>query len=182
METLEQNQSLSSFYHKCCCCLMSDPSVKFLTLWWTLSKFGTMVQVSTTCCNKKCLKRENTWKSQPHMTGTLIPAGNFLLSFAILVAGGSPSKLLRIFRHGNGMYIFNHLFWSSTGNYQWEIQNAVILCIGLVKKLHNMVTRCSVIKHLSCSYFWFFILSLFLDQVISCNLLALEEPTKSNDV
>ena len=56
-----------------------------------------------------------------------------------------------------------------------------LIAIGLVK-LHNMVTCICVTKHLPCSYFWFFILSLSLDQVISCNLLALEEPTKSNDV
>ena len=91
METLEQNQSLSSF-NVCPHCKVPDTLVD-------VKQFGTMVQVSTTCCNKKCLKRENTWKSQPHMTGTLIPAGNFFLSFAILVGGGSPNKLLCIFRH-----------------------------------------------------------------------------------
>jgi hypothetical protein len=33
------------------------------------------------------------------MTGTKIPAGNFLLSFAILVAGKSATKVLRVFNH-----------------------------------------------------------------------------------
>jgi ABC-type microcin C transport system permease subunit YejB len=40
-----------------------------------------------------------TWKSQPTMTGTKIPAGKFLLCFAILMAGGSASKVFQIFTH-----------------------------------------------------------------------------------
>ena len=107
-----------SFYHNCCCCLMSAPSVKFPTLWWMLSNWY-HVQVSTTCCNKKCLKWENTWKSQPHTTGTLIPAGNFLLSFAILVAGGFTSKLLRIFRY-MGMACMS---LTTCFDHQWVIIN-----------------------------------------------------------
>lgn len=33
------------------------------------------------------------------MPGTKIPAGNFLLCFAILLAGGSASKVIQIFNH-----------------------------------------------------------------------------------
>jgi hypothetical protein len=33
------------------------------------------------------------------MPGTLTSEGNLLLSFAILVAGGSASKVIRIFQH-----------------------------------------------------------------------------------
>lgn len=60
---------------------------------------GTMITVVTICNNPKCPKKENTWRSQPFMPGSKIPAGNFLLSFAILVAGGSASKTLKIFEH-----------------------------------------------------------------------------------
>ncbi|CAB3991429.1 Hypothetical predicted protein [Paramuricea clavata] len=56
-----------------------------------------MAKVVTMCPNQGC--GSNVWDSQPSMVGTKIPAGNFLLSFAILVAGGSPSKTLRIFEH-----------------------------------------------------------------------------------
>ncbi|CAB4038852.1 Hypothetical predicted protein, partial [Paramuricea clavata] len=45
---------------------------------------GTMAKVVTTCPNQGC--GSNVWDSQPNMVGTKIPAGNFLLSFAILVA------------------------------------------------------------------------------------------------
>ncbi|CAB4011359.1 uncharacterized protein LOC110233295 isoform X1, partial [Paramuricea clavata] len=59
---------------------------------------GTMAEVTSTCANPKC-GRTTKWFSQPYMTGTKIPAGNFLLSFAILVAGTSATKVLRVFNH-----------------------------------------------------------------------------------
>ena len=62
-----------------------------------VKQFGTMAYVTTTCHNERCKKPQNIWKSQPTMPGTMIPAGNFLLSFAILVAGGSASKVIKIF-------------------------------------------------------------------------------------
>lgn len=64
-----------------------------------VKEFGTMVQVETTCSNERCPQKNNIWKSQPVMPGTLISAGNLLLSFAILVAGGTASKVIRIFEH-----------------------------------------------------------------------------------
>ena len=60
---------------------------------------GTMVVVTTTCQNPKCPQKEKVWFSQPYMPGTKIPAGNFLLCFAILMAGGSASKVIQIFGH-----------------------------------------------------------------------------------
>ena len=62
-------------------------------------KIGTMAEVRILCANPKCQKRENVWRSQPQMEGTRIPAGNLLLSFAILLAGGTATKVLRIFDH-----------------------------------------------------------------------------------
>jgi len=59
---------------------------------------GTMVEVTTTCSNPKC-RRDYTWKSQPNFPGTRIAAGNLLLCFAILLAGGSASKVFQLFRH-----------------------------------------------------------------------------------
>jgi len=60
---------------------------------------GTMVTVTTTCHNPKCPKKKLIWYSHPYMTDTKIPTGNFILSFAILVAGGSASKVFKIFDH-----------------------------------------------------------------------------------
>ena len=55
-----------------------------------------MAEVTSTCGN---VGNTSKWFSQPNMTGTKIPAGNFLLSFGILVAGTSATKVLRLFHH-----------------------------------------------------------------------------------
>ena len=60
---------------------------------------GTQVVVTTTCSNPKCPKPKDTWQSQPFLPGTKLPAGNFLLCLAILLAGGSASKVFRVFSH-----------------------------------------------------------------------------------
>ena len=60
---------------------------------------GTMVKVTTNCFNPHCTKPENTWKSQPQMTGTKMAAANFLLCFSTLVSGASPSKILLVFKN-----------------------------------------------------------------------------------
>ena len=60
---------------------------------------GTMAVVTTRCQNPKCPEKEKVRYSQPYMPGTKIPAGNFLLSFAILLAGSSVSKVIQIFNH-----------------------------------------------------------------------------------
>ncbi|XP_031563713.1 uncharacterized protein LOC116299222 [Actinia tenebrosa] len=59
---------------------------------------GTMVEVRTTCSNTKC-RKDYTWKSQPNFPGTRIAAGNLLLCFGILLAGGFASKVVQVFRH-----------------------------------------------------------------------------------
>lgn len=60
---------------------------------------GTQAVVTTTCSNPKCPKPKDTWQSQPFLPGTKLPAGNFLLCLAILLAGGSASKVFRVFSH-----------------------------------------------------------------------------------
>lgn len=60
---------------------------------------GTMASVKIFCINPKCHKREQIWNSQPTIPGTRMPAGNFLLCFAILIAGGSATKVFQIFSH-----------------------------------------------------------------------------------
>ena len=72
------------------------------------SEVGTEAVVKTTC--SEC-KKESTWHSQPTMPGCGIPAGDFLLCMAILVAGGSASKVLQVFSHmGLGCVSLNTFF------------------------------------------------------------------------
>lgn len=54
---------------------------------------GTLLQVQTICANGHCL----VWRSQPLVHGK--PAGNLLISAAILFAGGSPTATIKMFRH-----------------------------------------------------------------------------------
>ena len=56
---------------------------------------GTMAIVEQT---RKSCKGSYTWRSQPLVLGKY-PAGNILLSFAILMSGSSISKVLLLFRH-----------------------------------------------------------------------------------
>ncbi len=83
---------LLQLFRVCATCTSPDVLVE-------VKEFGTMVQVETTCNNNKCLQRNNIWKSQPLMPGTLTSAGNLLLSFASLLAGGPASKVIRVFGH-----------------------------------------------------------------------------------
>lgn len=57
---------------------------------------GTMVTVEQKC--KVCQEKPFRSRSQPFLLGRY-PAGNILLSFAILMAGASVSKVLLVFQH-----------------------------------------------------------------------------------
>ena len=61
----------------------------------TMRQCGTLVKVLQTC--SQC-HQEYSWKSQPTVLGKF-PAGNILLSFGVLVAGASMSKVLPVFHH-----------------------------------------------------------------------------------
>ena len=58
-----------------------------------------MAIVETLCANPICCNKENVWRSQQFIPKTAIPAGNLLLSFGILTAGATASKVLRIFQN-----------------------------------------------------------------------------------
>ena len=62
----------------------------------SMKKNGTMVTVTQSC--RKCSRKPFVWSSQPLVLGRY-PAGNILLSFAILMAGASVSKVLLVLRH-----------------------------------------------------------------------------------
>lgn len=122
-------QLVGLFTMFCFKCREARPSV-------TMKSFGTMVTATQHCM--KC-KQSYEWQSQPTVHGK-IPAGNLLLSFAILMAGASISKTLLIFRHmGLSVYAartyFRHQrdFLFPVILHYWEIYRE-----NLVKKLKTL--------------------------------------------
>ena len=62
-----------------------------------LNQVGTNISIKSKCslCNQ-----EVDWHSQPYIPGrSQIRAGNFLLSLSIPLSGGSPGKVVNLFRH-----------------------------------------------------------------------------------
>ena len=66
------------------------------------SQTGTLLTIETKC---SACKGIFTWKSQPFLLGKF-PAGNLLLSFAVLCAGASIKKVLTVFQH-MGVLVYN---------------------------------------------------------------------------
>ena len=79
---------LTLFTKFCFNCKSDLPSV-------SMKVYGTMVMVEQQC--KTCGKGFK-WHSQPLVLGKY-PLGNLLLSFSVLMSGGSISKVLLIFKH-----------------------------------------------------------------------------------
>ena len=76
-----------------------------------VDQVGTEAVVTSTCSNPKCPNPKTTWHNQPTMPGTKLPAGNFLLCMAILLAGASASKVFTVFSHmGLGCISLNTFF------------------------------------------------------------------------
>lgn len=123
--------SLFSFF--CFNCKEDKPLI-------SMKKCGTMVIVKQEC--SKCLYGF-VWRSQPLVMGGY-GAGNIMLSLAVLMAGGSISKLALVFRHMNlCMYsvrtYFRHqrrlLFPAVAHHWQTYRQN----CIEKVKRATGAV-------------------------------------------
>ena len=88
----------------CHTCKADNPALK-------ARQVGTKAVITTTCSNRKCPKQVQTWHSQPDMPNSCIAAGNFLLCMAILLAGGSVTKVSHIFTHmGLGCVSLNTFF------------------------------------------------------------------------
>lgn len=79
---------VSLFTLFCFNCKASSPSC-------TVKVNGTMATVRQSC---KICSGSYVWRSQPLVFGKY-PAGNILLSFAILMSGSSLSKVLLLFKH-----------------------------------------------------------------------------------
>jgi len=75
-------------FQYCHLCFFNKPKV-------AVTQTGTMLTIVSEC--SKC-GETFTWKSQPDLLGKF-PAGNLLLSFAVLCAGASIRKVLLVFRH-----------------------------------------------------------------------------------
>ena len=94
--TSEQSQNILSSSLNCCffssfchICKADNPTVE-------ASENGTQAIIRTHCNNPRCNK-EDLWYSQPQMPGLKIPAGNFFLALSILLAGGSATKVFKLF-------------------------------------------------------------------------------------
>lgn len=91
-------------FNFCHCCKADNPLVE-------AKGVGTEAVVTTTCNNPKCPQKTTIWHSQPRMPGRKTPAGNFLLCMAVLLGGGSYTKLRQIFLHmGLGCISHNTYF------------------------------------------------------------------------
>ena len=77
-------------FQYCHYCFAPNPKV-------AVSQHGTLLKIASTC--ESCKEKFN-WSSQPMLLNKF-PAGNLLLSFAILTAGSSAKKILLVFRHMN---------------------------------------------------------------------------------
>ena len=121
----------SLFHFKC---KESKPKV-------TMMKRGTMVIVKQHC--QGCGGDPYTWKFQPMMFGRY-PAGNVLLSFSVLMAGASISKILLVFRHMGLSSLSQRTFFYHQKNFlfpavlhYWECYQADL--IANIKNLKNVV-------------------------------------------
>lgn len=107
------NPSSSFFYSRllaifslfCFKCKEGKPEVN-------MKRNGTMVTVYQDC--RRCGAKSFEWKSQPLILGKY-PAGNILLSFAILMAGASVTKVFLVCRHlGLSVYCARTFFLHQT--------------------------------------------------------------------
>ncbi|XP_068760564.1 uncharacterized protein [Montipora capricornis] len=108
----------------------------------TMKQRGTMVIVNQHC--SICGDNSYSWKSQPMLFNGRYPAGNVLLSFSILMAGASITKILLVFKHMglsayNARTFFFHqknFMFPAVLNY-WERYQAAL--IGKIKNMKDAV-------------------------------------------
>ena len=106
---------LSLFTMVCFKCKKSEPTA-------TMKQRGPMVVVSQHCTT--CGDNAFSWRSQPLIFGKY-PAGNMLLSFGVLMAGASISKVLLVMRH-MGLCGYSARTFPVILNY-WEQYRACLL-------------------------------------------------------
>lgn len=108
----------------------------------TMTQRGTMVIVKQHCLC--CGGEPYTWKSQPMMFNGRYPAGNVLLSFSVLMAGASISKILLVFKHMGLAAISARTFFFHQKNFLfpavlhfWERYQAAL--IAQIRNLKDVV-------------------------------------------
>ena len=82
-------------FQQCHLCFSANPAL-------SVTQTGTMMTIQSSC--SRC-SGTFIWQSQPYLL-VKFPAGNLLLSFAILCAGASVNKVLLVFRY-MGMLIYS---------------------------------------------------------------------------
>lgn len=103
---------------------------------------GTMVIVNQHCLT--CGEDAFEWKSQPMSLDGKHPAGNVLLSFAVLMAGASISKILLVFKHMGLSAYSARTYFAHQRNFlfpvvinYWEKYQAGL--ISTLKEMSNVV-------------------------------------------
>ena len=142
---------LALFSLYCFNCKEDNPSVK-------MKCNGTMVTVYQDC--KNCGPKGFPWRSQPLVLGKY-PAGNILLSFAILVAGGSVSKVLLVCRH-MGLAVFSvPTFLKNQAKFLfpviiqfWETYQAKLIQSAQANNKYHMVWRWQIRLYGSLCQVW----------------------------
>ena len=121
---------LSLFSIICFKCQKNTPIVEAF-------KTGTMVTMVQNC--PVCGKGAFRWCSQPFVLGKY-PAGNVLLSFGILMAGASVSKVMLVFKHMGlcsttcrTFFLHQKRFLFPAILYHWEVYRE-----GLISKVKGM--------------------------------------------
>ena len=121
--------SLLLLFSSCIFCRHPFTSIKKILV-------GTFLRITQTC--NKCL-RTRVWESQPFLGK--IPAGNVLLSAAILFVGALPSRALRLFHVLNCPTINRNAFFRHQSRYLqpavhsvWTTQQQVLLTRFLDEK------------------------------------------------
>ena len=82
---------------------------------------GTFVAVKQLCSH---CGHEHTWTSQPHIKDT--PAGNILLSAAILFSGATSGKIFHLLSHMRVACISDRTFYY----HQSQYLHPAVLCLG----------------------------------------------------
>lgn len=116
---------LMELFQTCPSCLSKNMTVKKMRPM----SFGSLLKIES-LCHDCCSKRD--WYSQPKIGS--IPAGNLLLSSAILYGGGSPTKFLRILQFCNIIGISLQCYMDHQATYHqpaiirvWERQQRHLL-------------------------------------------------------
>ena len=90
----------------------------------TATQSGTAVTIRTTCTNSGC-RKEFTWTSQPLMSGTKLPAGNFLICMATLCWWVLHKGEDHISAYGTGLCVIKYFLQVPRVRTSFPVQNVI---------------------------------------------------------